>query len=97
MIEPDDLRAELIRRFALAEIEGPPLLGAAQPDHARLGAAVRITWAARSSSRRSTSEVAGITSERPSSDSTQWVGAGGWPLSRRGLASAVTPAQPGRS
>ena len=38
VIEPDDLRAELIRRFALAETEGPALLRAPQPGHARLEA-----------------------------------------------------------
>ena len=33
VIEPDDLRAELIRRFALAEAKDRALLRTAQPDH----------------------------------------------------------------
>ena len=36
VIEPDELRAELIRRFALRRGQGPPLRRAAQPGHAGL-------------------------------------------------------------
>ena len=39
VIEPDDLRAELIRRFALAEGKDRRFSRAAQPDHARLARA----------------------------------------------------------
>ena len=46
VIEPDDLRAELIRRFALAEDQGPRLLRAAQPDHAGVTRGERPSTAA---------------------------------------------------
>ena len=39
MIEPDDLRAELIRRFAYAESKDRDFSRAAQPDHARVSGA----------------------------------------------------------
>ena len=45
VVEPDDLRAELIRRFALRGEQGPLLRRAAQPGHAGLSRSCRPTTA----------------------------------------------------
>ena len=60
IVEPDDLRAELIRRFAYAESKGRGVQRAAQPDHAGVARPATVLGASTSNSilQRSTDGVA---------------------------------------